>query len=400
MIISSFADCCAGLEAAVRGLQDRADAADRKISVSEITIRNITQERDSAVSQLGVAYYTTEELKRENVALKEENDELRSQITRLTANSDKEQSGTAANSLKVRKRGDRQKDAVQNTNELTANIFGGNYLGEQGQKSSHQHRDGNGGATGAVVEQERSIFNMPRSDDHGQDHDSSAQAGSSNHMLGKTQQSSNTGGKGNPAEFAASQASTTFTGQAAQQSEEQRRQSMQALIDDLSSEDGDSENSAYDATTGRQDSVQVVQSIESRVSKDARGVQASAQDLTYLSFLDVSNHGSTCRKVMLTSIRQSEEIAKLRKTLEEERVALKQQQKAHQTTITVDGLSLQPAAIPANSLKTGLGLPRKSSMKDVTGRLSNITAGNTQHGVDQDGEVCTIDHAIDLKKLT
>lgn len=91
---------------------------------------------------------------------------------------------------------------------------------------------------------------------------------------------------------------------------------------------------------------------------------------------------------MLTGIRQSEEIAKLRKTLEEERVALKQQQKAHQTTITADGFSLQPAAIPENSLKTGLGLPRKSSMKDVTGRLSNLDAGNTQHGEDQDRDVC------------
>lgn len=388
IIIPSFADCCTGLEAAVRGLQDRADAADRKVSISEITIRNITQDRDSAVSQLGVAYYTTEELKRENVALKEENHKLKSQITRLTANTDKEQPRTAANSLQVRKRGDRKKDAVQNTIDLTANIFGGNHLGEQGQKSSHQHRDGNGGATGAVVEQERSIFSMPKSEGHEQIHASSAQASSSNHVVGKTRQSSNMGGKENPADFAAGQASTTFTDQAAQQSEEQRRQSMQALIDDLSSEEGDSDNSAYDATTGRQEPVQVVEPVAPRGSRDAKGVQASAQDLTYLSFLDVSNHGSSCKKFMLTGIRQSAEIANLRKTLEEERVALKQQQTAHQTTTTADGFSMQPAALPDNGLKTGLSLPRKSSMKDVTGRLSNFDAGNANHGGDQDGEVC------------
>lgn len=284
---------CTGLEAAVRGLQDRADAADRKVSVSEITIKNITQDRDSAVSQLGVAYYTTEELKRENAALREENDELKSQITRLTTNNDKKQPKPIANSIEVRKRADRKRDTVQNTNEITANIFGGNHLSEQVQKSSYQRRDGNGGATAAVDMRERSLIDKTRSDGLGQDHASSAQASIFDRMLGKTQQSSDIGATGISANFAAGQASTSFTNQPAEQNEDQRRQSMQALIDDLSSEEGDSENSAYDATTGRHDSIPVVQPTVSRGLRDAKNIQASAQDLTYLSFLDVSPCRST-----------------------------------------------------------------------------------------------------------
>ena len=285
-----------GLEAAVRGLQDRADAADRKVSVAEITIKNITQDRDSAVSQLGVAYYTTEELKRENAALKEENGELKSQITRLTANNDKKQPRPIANSIEVRKRADRKKDAVQNANETTANIFGGNHFSEQGQKSSYQHKDGNVGATTAVDEREHSLFSKTRSAGQAQNQASSAKS-IFDYMQGKTRQPSNLGGTGASANFAAGQASNSFTNQPAQPSEEQRRQSMQALIDDLSSDDGDSENSAYDATTGRHDSIQVVQPVASRGLTDAKDCQASAQDLTYLSFIDVSDRGPTLQEM-------------------------------------------------------------------------------------------------------
>lgn len=90
---------------------------------------------------------------------------------------------------------------------------------------------------------------------------------------------------------------------------------------------------------------------------------------------------------MLTGIYQSEEIAKLRKTLEEERLALKQQRTEHQTTTTADGLSTQPAAVPESGSKRTLGLPRKSSMKDMTGKLSNFDTDNTNHNENQLGEV-------------
>ncbi|SLM33793.1 PPC89 centrosome localisation domain [Lasallia pustulata] len=419
------------LEAAMRGLQDRADAADRKVSVAEITVRNITQDRDSAISQLGVAYYTTEALKKENAALKEENDELKSQIFRLTANNGKKQWRPINNSIEVRKRADRERDEAQTTNDITTDSFGGNYLGEQGQKSSDEHRNGNGKATAAVEERERSLFGTTRSDDHGQVHTSSAPKSIFDHMVGKTRQSSKIDGRGISADFAGGQVLTSLTNQQAQQSEEQRRQGTQALLDDLSSDDGDSENSAYDATTGRHDSIQVVQPTASCRPRDAKDIQASAQDSTtgrhdlikaiqpnasrgprdakdvHISAQDATTgrHDSiqvvqptasrgprdakdvqaATQDLTWLSFLDSGEIAKLRKTLEEERVALKQQRKANHTS-AAEGPSMQPAAVPESGRKTGLGLPRKSSIKDVTGKLSNIDAGNTNHPGDQFGE--------------
>ena len=54
-----------GLRSSVRDLQASLDAAVRRSNTTETILRNITQERDSAVSQLSVAYVTIEQLKAE-----------------------------------------------------------------------------------------------------------------------------------------------------------------------------------------------------------------------------------------------------------------------------------------------------------------------------------------------
>ena len=51
--------------------------------MSEITLRNLTQERDNAVAQLGIAFLTTEQLKTENERLIQENMDLKSQLSKL-----------------------------------------------------------------------------------------------------------------------------------------------------------------------------------------------------------------------------------------------------------------------------------------------------------------------------
>jgi hypothetical protein len=66
-------------------LQNKLDIADRKVQVHESALKSLAQERDSAVTQLGVAYLNTQETKRENEALKKENAELRAQVNKLTA---------------------------------------------------------------------------------------------------------------------------------------------------------------------------------------------------------------------------------------------------------------------------------------------------------------------------
>lgn len=66
-------------------LQNRLDIADRKVQVHESALKSLAQERDSAVTQLGVAYLNTQETKRENEVLRKENAELRAQVNKLTA---------------------------------------------------------------------------------------------------------------------------------------------------------------------------------------------------------------------------------------------------------------------------------------------------------------------------
>lgn len=49
-------------------------------------METLIKERDSAVSQLGVAYFTNEQLKRQNESLQEDNAELRRNVEELIAN--------------------------------------------------------------------------------------------------------------------------------------------------------------------------------------------------------------------------------------------------------------------------------------------------------------------------
>ena len=66
------------------------DATTRKATTAETILKTITQERDSAVSQLGVAYFTIEQLKDDNEVLREENNDLKAQIGQLSVNHESE----------------------------------------------------------------------------------------------------------------------------------------------------------------------------------------------------------------------------------------------------------------------------------------------------------------------
>ncbi|BCR83509.1 uncharacterized protein ACHE_10911A [Aspergillus chevalieri] len=72
------------LEATNLALQNRLDIIDRKAQISESTLNKLTHERDMAVSQLGVAYLEAQEFKNQNEKLRRENAELKSQLARST----------------------------------------------------------------------------------------------------------------------------------------------------------------------------------------------------------------------------------------------------------------------------------------------------------------------------
>lgn len=72
-------------------MQNQLDIADRKAQVQEAAVKRLNKERESAISQLGVAYLETRELKAENDVLRQENTELKSQVSRLSRNKAPEQ---------------------------------------------------------------------------------------------------------------------------------------------------------------------------------------------------------------------------------------------------------------------------------------------------------------------
>ena len=80
----------------MRALQGQLDSSNRKTSTAETILKNITQERDSAISQLGVAYFTIEQLKIEVEGLRGENDELKTRLAQLSNDHKNESQPSAA----------------------------------------------------------------------------------------------------------------------------------------------------------------------------------------------------------------------------------------------------------------------------------------------------------------
>lgn len=108
-----------GLESSARAMQKQVDASNRKYSTAETILRNITQERDSAVSQLGVAFVTIEQLKMENESLKEENSELKGKLGRLTNDHENETQKWTSKEESLRRKLDRRSEAVKSLMEKT-----------------------------------------------------------------------------------------------------------------------------------------------------------------------------------------------------------------------------------------------------------------------------------------
>lgn len=106
-----------GLESSLRTLQSQLDNSSRKTSTAETILKNITQERDSAVSQLGVAYFTIEQLKVENESLKDENDKLKTRLGELSNDHENETRQWTLKEEALRRKLDRRPKAVRSIKE-------------------------------------------------------------------------------------------------------------------------------------------------------------------------------------------------------------------------------------------------------------------------------------------
>ena len=81
------------------------------MSTTETILKNITQERDSAVSQLGIAYFTIEQLKVENETLKDENTNLKTRLGQLSTGDENETQQWPIKEEALRRKLDRKAEA-------------------------------------------------------------------------------------------------------------------------------------------------------------------------------------------------------------------------------------------------------------------------------------------------
>ena len=113
----------AELEKIIKSLEDRLDVATRKLSVSDIAMRNLTRERDSADARLGLAYCSAEELKVENQDLATENDALKQQLARFIEEREAERQQWAKREVSLMKKIERRDEAVTEVREMTRDLW-------------------------------------------------------------------------------------------------------------------------------------------------------------------------------------------------------------------------------------------------------------------------------------
>ena len=85
----------------------------------------MTKERDSAVSQLGVAYFTIEQLKSENNILATENRELKIKNNHITASHENETQEWTNKEEDLRRQIQQTKESVRNLEEMSRDMFDG-----------------------------------------------------------------------------------------------------------------------------------------------------------------------------------------------------------------------------------------------------------------------------------
>ncbi|MCJ1431845.1 hypothetical protein MMC27_001200 [Xylographa pallens] len=301
------------LESTIRTLQEQASTASHKNSVSEITIMNLTQERDTVVSQLGVAYLTTEQLKVENEGLIEANTRLSDEIAQLRTCGEPHTNVTVPRANGLREKNRRRSQTNQENFELSKIGTGpqgvGSRLARDNVVRKPSHRES---MLGNQADQ------VPKAVENKKSHESVTRSGSNNATKGISQAINRV----EPSLCLDEEPST------------RKVKKTRMVVEEYS------ESEATDDSVNQP----IVEPL-GRVLDVPEAEGATTGDITFLSFLE------------------SGEIAKLRKTLEQERIARKQRLGQSSNTFQPQTDSTKPSNTAP--------LPRKSSMKDLTARSGN-----------------------------
>ncbi|KAA8648961.1 hypothetical protein EYZ11_005371 [Aspergillus tanneri] len=288
------------LDAANMALQNKLDLVERKAQIQESALKRLNKERDMAVSQLGVAYLESQDLKSENENLRQENAELSTQLARLSQHASKaredtfrsERTSTSEASTEDSQRDTQQSANVsQGTREVTSK--------STRSRSKAGQREDSHAKVSTQVNKEISRLEMERAEEALFSIDLPRSRESSKLKKDKSEKQSQT----------------------KKQSNTSKQRVKRVVVEE----------------------VDVTDPVESTndVTSNTRKSSTTEQDMTLLSFID------------------EREIAQLRKTLEEERLARKRRQS---NVVKDQALNDTENSTRASVSKTAA--PRKSSLKD------------------------------------
>ncbi|GFF54113.1 hypothetical protein IFM62136_02499 [Aspergillus lentulus] len=292
------------LEASNLALQNQLDMAERKAQMSEAALKKLNRERDMAVSQLGIAYLESRDLKSENDSLRQENAELKAQLAKFVSLASKSREDTGRSEATTATEASvesgqldtqRSEDTSRATKDLTS-------------KSTRSKRTGG-------VEDSRTKISKQVDKEISRLEKERAEEALFSIDLPRTRASSSR------AERSQTRTQTGNT-KAKKQPNTGKQRVKRVIVEEV-------------------DVTEPLDSTTEDATGHAKKSSATEQDLTLLSFVD------EC------------EIAQLRKTLEEERLARRRRQSI--------STKVQNADETANSTRQSVSksaAPRKSSMKE------------------------------------
>ncbi|RDW81321.1 uncharacterized protein DSM5745_04878 [Aspergillus mulundensis] len=299
------------LESTNLALQNKVDLLERKSDVQEAALKKLNKERDMAVSQLGVAYLESQDLKSENEALREEITELKARFAQVLA-SVKVREDTAEYDQNTASDASAEADDSQmdtrrsTTKDATA---------KSARSKSKSRREDTRTRVSSQVDREISRLERERADEELFSIELPRVRESSTSKKQKVTRPRST----------SVQTRKPSTG----------RRVKRVVVEEVEL------TGPFDSTTEATGHTKEPTAHTKETTGQTRKSSTTEQDLTLLSFID------------------EREIAQLRKTLEEERLARKRRQSnpaPEHTTGETDNVTRQSALKPA---------PRKSSMKET-----------------------------------